>query len=178
MVHVVPQDGRGSLERVAVAIIASMASDGKVNLASVARGASVSRSYLYQNAEARRLVDQARQGGMQGVQTAASREVLALRTRCENAEQRCEDLRKELAEQRQVWKGVVSSEGSRAENAREMVHSLQEEHRELRKLLREKSESTETLEKQLVAARDTVRFLDHRLADLEIELLKLRVDGS
>jgi chromosome segregation ATPase len=147
-----------------------------VTAAAVARRAGVSRSFLYQNAEARALVTAAASGHAKDVGDRASAparsETGPWRERALNAESELKRAHGEIAAQR----GRI---GELLGRIRDLEHDLPEdgiqrtinENHALRAQVRQLTQDNRRMEERLAGARDTNRFLDKRIADLEADLL-------
>ena len=149
-----------------------------VTAAAVARRAGVSRSFLYQNAEARALVTTAAAGHARdadaraGSAAPAGPENAAWRERALNAESELKQARGEIAAQRGRIGGLLG-------RIRDLENDLPEdgiartitENHALRAQVRQLTQDNRRLQERLAGARDTNRFLDKRIADLESELL-------
>lgn len=145
----------------------------------MAARAGVSRTFLYENPQARRLVEDAisatneerrvavaeqdnqvetswreRALNAEDALAAANREILQQR-------QRTADLRGQIRDFEQTW----SQDG---------LHRLATENTSLKQRIRQLTDTNSTLEERLQAARSNNRFLDRRIADLETQLLAER----
>ncbi len=147
-----------------------------VTAAAAARRARVSRSFLYQNAEARALVTAAAAGhakdaGDRAAAPARS-ETGPWRERALNAESELKRAHGEIAAQR----GQI---GELLGRIRDLEHDLPEdgiqrtinENHTLRAQVRQLTQDNRRTEERLAGARDTNRFLDKRIAGLEADLL-------
>jgi chromosome segregation ATPase len=150
-----------------------------VSVAAVSRRASVSRTFLYQNTEARALVnaaigEHAKNADAQ-VSARAHAETAPWRERALNAESELKRTHGEIAAQR----GQIAELLGRI---RDLEHDLPEdgiqrtitENHALRAQLRQLIQDNRRLEERLVGARDNNRFLDKRIADLEARLAPSR----
>lgn len=149
-----------------------------VTPAAVARRAGVSRSFLYQNADARALVTVAAAGHAKdagaraGFPAAPLPENPAWRERALNAEGELKQAHGEIAAQR----GRISELMGRI---RDLENDLPEdgiartvaENHALRVQVRQLTQDNRRLEERLAGARDNNRFLDKRIADLEAQAL-------
>jgi chromosome segregation ATPase len=147
-----------------------------VTAAAVARRAGVSRSFLYQNAEARALVTAAAAGHAKDadarVSAPARAETGPWRERALNAESELKRAHGEITAQR----GRI---GELLGRIRDLEHDLPEdgiartitENHALRAQVRQLTQDNRRLEERLAGARDTNRFLDKRIADLEAGIL-------
>jgi chromosome segregation ATPase len=147
-----------------------------VTSAAVARRAGVSRSFLYQNAEAQALVTTAAAGHAKDADAAAGAPAPAAgtrswRERALNAESELRRAHGEISAQR----GRI---GELLGRIRDLEHDLPEdgvartitENHALRAQVRQLTQDNRRIEERLAGARDTNRFLDKRLAELESEL--------
>ena len=146
-----------------------------VSVAAVARRAEVSRTFLYQNTEARALIANALDHHARNANAradAASRaETAPWRERALNAESELKRAQGEITSQR----GRI---GELLGRIRDLEHDLPEdgiartiaENHALRAQVRQLTGDNRRLEERLTGARDTNRFLDKRIADLEGQL--------
>jgi chromosome segregation ATPase len=147
-----------------------------ITFAAVARRAGVSRSFLYQNADARALVTAAAAGHAKESDARAGAPAPATgtgpwRERALNAESELKRAHREITAQR----GRI---GELLGRIRDLEHDLPEdgvartitENHALRAQVRQLTQDNRRLEERLAGARDTNRFLDKRIAELEAEL--------
>jgi chromosome segregation ATPase len=154
-----------------------------VTPAAAGRRAGVSRSFLYQNAEARALVTAAAAGHAKHASDRASApprtETGPWRERALNAESELKRAHAEIAAQR----GRI---GELLGRIRDLEHDLPEdgiartitENHALRAQVRQLTQDSRRLEERLAGTRDTNRFLDKRIADLEAGLLAAAPRGQ
>lgn len=147
-----------------------------ITTASAARRASVSRSFLYQNAEARSLITAAAAGHAKDASGRASAPARAeagpWRERALNAESELKRAHTEIAAQR-------SRIGELLGRIRDLENDLPEdgiartitENHTLRAQVRQLTQDNRRIEERLAGARDNNRFLDKRIAHLEAGLL-------
>ncbi|MGH3466790.1 MAG: DUF6262 family protein [Thermocrispum sp.] len=152
----------------------------RITVRGLARHAGVSRTFLYQNPEARRLVEEAitastaqrdadRQAGRQRDELNA-----AWRERALNAEDALASANREIRRQRQHIADLMGQ-------LRDLEHTwshdglqqLVTENTTLKQRVRQLTGDNQTLTDKLAAARSNARFLDRRIADLELQLLEL-----
>jgi predicted nucleic acid-binding Zn-ribbon protein len=148
----------------------------KVTFAAVARDAGVSRTFLYQNLEARRLVEAAvaaTPGRYAQIRADQATQVeAAWRERALNAEDALRRVTQEVSAQRntigQLLGKIRDLEQDIPEDGMQRILTQNTTlKRQIGQLASEKRE----LEERLKGARDNVRFLDKRVADLEAQLL-------
>jgi hypothetical protein len=149
-----------------------------VTPAAVARRAQVSRSFIYQNAEARAIVTAAAAGhgkdaGDRAGSPAPPRpEGPAWRERALNAESELKAAHGEIAAQRgrigELLGRIRDLENDLPEDG--IARTISENHA-LRVQVRQLTQENRRLEERLAGARDTNRFLDKRIADLETQVL-------
>jgi chromosome segregation ATPase len=150
-----------------------------ITAAAVSRRAGVSRTFLYQNSDARTLIaaaagEHAKNADAQA-SAAASSETAPWRERALNAEHELKRANAEITAQR----GRI---GELLGRIRDLEHDLPEdgiqrtiaENHTLRTQVRQLTQDSRRLEERLAAARDTNRFLDKRIADLEAEITSPR----
>jgi hypothetical protein len=146
-----------------------------ISVAGVSRRAGVSRTFLYQNTEARALVaaaagEHAKSADVRA-SAAARAETAPWRERALNAESELKRAHGEIAAQR----GQI---GEFLGRIRDLEHDLPEdgiqrtitENHALRAQVRQLTQDNRRLEERLAGARDNNRFLDKRIAGLEAEL--------
>ena len=150
-----------------------------ISVAAIARRAEVSRTFLYQNAEARALVSAAAGEHAKNADARASAaarvEAAPWRERALNAESELKRAHGEITVQR----GRI---GELLGRIRDLEHDLPEdgiartftENHALRAQVRQLTQDNRRLEERLAGARDSNRFLDKRIADLEAELTSPR----
>lgn len=156
-----------------------MRRDGtRVTVRGVARRAGVSRTFLYENTDARRLVDDALTAAAQrgrsertaGRDTAGQES--AWRERGLNAESALAIANREVLQQR----GQIAELMGRLRDlehswSHDGVQRLTSENTTLKQRIRQLDETNQALDERLKAARSNTRFLDRRIADLETQLL-------
>jgi hypothetical protein len=145
-----------------------------VSVAAVSRRAGVSRTFLYQNAEARALVAAATAGHPKdaGARPGTRSDAGPWRERALNAESELSRAHSEIAAQRRQIGELLG-------RIRDLEHDLPEdgiartiaENHTLRARVRQLTQDNHRLEERLVGARDNNRFLDKRVADLESRIL-------
>lgn len=149
-----------------------------ITIRGLARRAGVSRTFLYQNPDARRLAEEAittstaRRGTDR--QTRRQRDELnaAWRERALNAEDALARTNREIRQQRQHIADLMGQ-------VRDLEHTwshdglqqLVTENTTLKQRVRQLTSDNQTLTDKLAAARSNARFLDRRIADLELKLL-------
>jgi chromosome segregation ATPase len=163
------------LHRVREALRQMRRERARITVAAVARRAGVSRTFLYQNTDARTLVtDAAAEASGQRVldqaEQAAHAEA-AWRERALNAEDALKHAHTEIALQRNNIAHLLGK-------IRDLENDLPEdgiqrvvtENTTLKQQARQLTADKRRLEERLTGARDNNRFLDKRIADLEAEL--------
>ncbi|MGP4003976.1 DUF6262 family protein [Streptomyces sp. 8N706] len=164
------------LQRLQTALAAMARDHTPVTVAAVARTARVSRTFLYQNQQARALVEQA-------VRTSSSHPELsnssnhrqptqpAWRERALNAEEALAQTQREILTQRTHMAALLGK-------IRDLEHDLPEgslqrivtENTSLKQQARQLTQDNQRLQDRLAGARQNNRFLDKRVADLEAQL--------
>jgi hypothetical protein len=160
-----------ALARLTRALLFEDASRGSLNLAAVARESGVSRSFLYQNEQARALIDRARVRGGELQDSRSSTEIANWKQRAQNAEVRVRELSELVTSLRQQMQTLLG-ESNRAPlvpGAAELDAARSAE-RSRAELIRS-TEICNELRDQLEASRDNVRYLNGRLAELEVKEL-------
>jgi len=138
--------------------------------------AAVSRTFLYENPDARALVTEAAAAsGQQRARAAASADAqqeATWRERALNAEAALKTAHAEIRAQRQRI-GALMGQARDAETAgtAATVQRLTSENTTLKQRLRQLAGENRTLQERLEAARSNVRFADRRIAQLEAQIL-------
>jgi predicted nucleic acid-binding Zn-ribbon protein len=171
------------VQRVELALQQMRRERALVTVAAVSRRAEVSRTFLYQNAQARTLIaaaagEQAKNADARA-SAPAQAETAPWRERALNAESELKRAHGEITAQR----GRI---GELLGRIRDLEHDLPEdgiaqtitENHALRAQVRQLTQDSRRLEERLAGARDTNRFLDKRIADLEAELLAATSRGQ
>lgn len=143
----------------------------------VARRSGVSRTFLYQNADAKTLMTAAvTASGKQRRQAHAGHDAqvqASWQQRALNAEDALKAAHAEIGTQRErigILLGQVRD--LQAEYAGDTVHRVVTENSTLKRRVRELADEARQLGEKLQAARSNNRFLDKRIADLETQLLE------
>jgi chromosome segregation ATPase len=168
------QTTQDMLERLQTALVAMTGDRTPITVAALARSARVSRTFLYQNAQARAIVEQAthQRGPQAGPATrAGNREHEAWRERALNAEEALTQTEREVRTQRTRIAELLGK-------IRDLEHdlpagSLQRivaENTALKQQVRQLTQDNQRIRERLASARQNNRFLDKRLADLEAQL--------
>lgn len=164
------------LDRVREALRQMRRERAAITVAAVARRADVSRTFLYQNAEARTLVaEAATAAGGQRVRDRAHEAAnveASWRERALNAEDALKAAHREIGQQRTTIGGLLG-------RIRDLEHDLPEdgvqrvltENTTLKQEIRQLTQDNQRLTERLRSARDNNRFLDKRIADLEGQLM-------
>jgi chromosome segregation ATPase len=162
------------LQRITQVLRQMRGEHARVTVAAVARRAAVSRTFLYQNAEARALIASAarqRLGADPGQDARLDPAEASWRQRALNAEHDLKRANGEIAAQR-------TQIGELLGHIRDLEHDLPPdgvlrvltENHTLRAQLRQLTQDNRHLEERLTGARDNNRFLDKRIANLEAQL--------
>jgi hypothetical protein len=142
----------------------------------VARRASVSRTFLYTNPDAKAAVAEAiQQAGDQRrrlvVETDSSRE-LTWRERALNAEDALKTAHTEiLAQRHRIGELLGRIRDLEAEWTQDDVQRITSENATLKQRVRQLGADNRILDERLKAARSNLRFQDRRIADLEAQLI-------
>jgi len=163
------------LQRVQSAVQRIRREQTPITYQAVARRASVSRTFLYQNPDARALeaeaaardVDQrSRDQADQADQQEAS-----WRERALNAEEALKTAHAEIGRQRsRIGELMGQVRDLEAEWTQETIQRITTDNTTLKQRVRQLTQDNRTLEERLKAARSNLRFQDRRLADLEAQL--------
>ncbi|MGW2651712.1 DUF6262 family protein [Streptomyces sp. NPDC001393] len=162
------------LERLQTALAAMARDHAPVTVAALARTARVSRTFLYQNQQARALVEQATRSSTSHPETATrSRSPIqpAWKERALNAEDALAQAQREIRAQRTRIAELLGK-------IRDLEHDLPEgalqrivtENTTLKQQVRQLTQDNQHIQERLASARQNNRFLDKRIADLEARL--------
>ncbi|MEU4658783.1 DUF6262 family protein [Streptomyces sp. NPDC023723] len=164
-----------ALERVHQAIARLRREKAQVSVAAVARRADVSRTFLYDNTEARAAVAAAmtqigeRRSGIL-VEQDDEREA-TWRERALNAEDALKAAHAEVLTQRnRIGELLGQIRDLEAEWTEEAIQRITTENTALKQRGRQLTAANRTLDERLEAARSNLRFQDRRVADLEAQL--------
>jgi len=143
-----------------------------IQTAAVARRADVSRTFLYQNNEARKLLAGAAADGAASARSRPdSGQASPWKDRALNAEDALKTAYAEISSQRdQIGKLLGSIRALETDLPAEAVERICAENRTLRQENRTLTAESQQLTERLKAARENNRFLDTRIARLEAEL--------
>jgi chromosome segregation ATPase len=146
-----------------------------VTYQAVARRAGVSRTFLYQNPDARAVVAEAaaRVTGQRLREQAdqAEQQEASWRERALNAEDGLKAAHAEVGRQRtRIGELMGQIRDLEAEWTEEAIQRITTENTTLKRRVRQLTQDTRTLEERLQAARSNLRFQDRRIADLEAQL--------
>ena len=146
-----------------------------VTIAAVARRAGVSRTFLYDNPQARDLVAGATaQYGTRRAQDLAAQDAeqeASWRERALNAEDALKAAHTEIIAQRTSIGDLLGQvRDLEAEWTKETIQRITTENTTLKQRVRQLTTDNRTLDERLKAARSNMRFQDRRLADLEAQL--------
>lgn len=160
------------------AALRRMQRDGtRVTMRGVAHLAGVSRTFLYQNPDARQLLaeapaeDREQRRAYRQAQCATAQQEASWRERALNSE---DQLRRAHTEIRTLRTRIGDLMGQLADltqaGADDDIQALTSANTQLKQQLRELSATGRQMEEKLVAARSNNRFLDKRIAHLEAQL--------
>lgn len=164
-----------ALERVHQAIARLRREKAQVSVAAVARRADVSRTFLYDNAEARAAVAAAMaKAGKRRTQILADEDEkreATWRERALNAEEGLKAAQVEILTQRtRIGELLGQIRDLQAEWTEESIQRITTENTTLKQRVRQLTADKGTLEERLQAARSNLRFQDRRVADLEARI--------
>ena len=164
-----------ALERIHQAIARLRREKAQVSVAAVARRANVSRTFLYDNVEARTAVSAAMaQAGEHQSRTLAEQDderEATWRERALNAEEALKAAHTEILTQRiRIGQLLGQIRDLQAEWTEETVHRITTENTNLKQRVRQLTTDNRTLDERLKAARSNLRFQDRRMADLEAQI--------
>lgn len=171
------QSTQQMLHRVQDAIAVLRRQKAPVSVAAIARRAGVSRTFLYENPDARSLAAAALDlaaGQCAGQQTEHDqKQEASWRERALNAEDALKAAHTEIRTQRDriaILMGQIRD--LEQELAPDAIQRITGENAALKQRVRQLAQDNRTLDERLKAARDNGRFADRRIAKLEAELLE------
>jgi chromosome segregation ATPase len=144
-----------------------------VTYPAVARRAGVSRTFLYENPDARTLVREATATARQRVHVpeADAQQETSWRERTLNAEDALKAAHAEIRAQRaRIGKLLGQLRDAEGELTEDAAQRITAENTTLKQRIRQLTTDNRTLEERLQAARSNVRFADRRIAQLEAQL--------
>jgi chromosome segregation ATPase len=161
-----------ALERVHDAIARLRREKAQISVAAVSRRADVSRTFLYDNPEARTAVATAMaEAGDRRSRTLAERDderEATWRERTLNAEDALKAAQAEIFAQRtRIAELLGQIRDLEAEWTEEAIQRITTENTTLKQRVRRLTADNRTLDERLKAARSNIRFQDRRVADLE-----------
>jgi outer membrane murein-binding lipoprotein Lpp len=166
---------QAKVQRVRDAIAQLRGHEQPITYPAVALRATVSRTFLYENPDARALVTGAIATGTgQRVQAAAggTRQEASWRERALNAEAALKAAHAEIRAQRDRI-ATLMGQARDAENERapQAIGQITTANTTLKQRVRQLTQDNRALQERLQAARSNVRFADRRIAQLEAQLL-------
>jgi chromosome segregation ATPase len=146
-----------------------------VTYPAVARRAGVSRTFLYENQDARALMGEAitATAGQraEALATTDAQQETAWRERALNAEDALKTARAEIRAQRaRLGQLLGRLRDAERELTDDTIQRINTENTTLKQRVRQLTQDNRTLEERLQAARSNVRFADRRIAQLEAHL--------
>ncbi len=164
-----------AIQRVHHAITRLRHEKSQISIAAVARRADVSRTFLYDNPEARAAVAAAiTQTGERRTQIHADHDQqhqAAWRERALNAEDALKSAHAEILAQRaRVGELLGQIRDLQAEWTEQAIQRITTENTTLKQRVRQLTTDNHTLHERLTAARSNLRFQDRRVADLEARI--------
>lgn len=166
---------QAALQRVDDAVARLRREKTPVTIAAIARRAEVSRTFLYDNSQARAAVAGATaQYGTRRAQDLAAQDAeqeASWRERALNAEDALKTAHTEILQQRtRIGELLGQVRDLEAEWTEEAIQRIATENTTLKQRVRQLTTDNRTLDERLKAARSNMRFQDRRLADLEAQL--------
>ncbi|KQX59550.1 MULTISPECIES: DUF6262 family protein [unclassified Streptomyces] len=164
-----------ALQRVHEAIARLRREKAQISVAAVARRADVSRTFLYDNPEARTAIASAMvEAGERLSRTLTEQDderEATWRERALNAEDALKAAQAEILTQRtRIGELIGEVRDLQAEWTEEAIQRITTENTTLKQRVRQLTADNRTLDERLKAARSNLRFQDRRLADLEARL--------
>ena len=171
------RNAEAALQRVHDALRRLRREKAQVSVAAVARRAAVSRTFIYDNAEARSAVSAAMaEAGQHRIQLLADQDderEATWRERALNAEDALKAAHAEITAQRtRIGELLGQVRDLEAEWTEEAIQRITTENTTLKQRLRQLTTDNRTLDQKLTAARSNLRFQDRRIAELETQLLE------
>jgi hypothetical protein len=147
----------------------------RISVAAIGRRADVSRTFLYDNPEARAAVATAMdEAGERPDRTLTARDdkrEATWRERALNAEDALKATNAEILIQRtRIGELIGQIRDLEAEWTEEAIQRITTENTTLKQRVRQLTSDNRTLDERLNAARSNLRFQDRRLADLEVQI--------
>lgn len=170
------------LQRVREAIIVLRRHKTPLTYSAVARRAAVSRTFLYENPDARSLVTDAithtaRQRG-QTQTTHDDQQEATWRERALNAEDALKAAHTEIRTQRaRIAQLMGQARDQEQQWSPESIAQVTNENTTLKQRVRQLAQDNRELEERLQAARSNTRFQDRRIAQIEAQLLEQQPTG-
>lgn len=163
------------LDRVQEALRQIRREQATVTVAAVARRALVSRTFLYQNAAARRLVREFVSADVDQRTQAQSKRAEQIeatwRERALNAEDGLTVANREILMQRNTIGELLGKiRDLEADIPEDGIQRIVTENTTLKQQIRQLTQDVKRFQDRLQAARDNNRFLDNRIAELEAQL--------
>lgn len=171
------QDTEQKLDRLREAITLLRRQKASITSAALARRAGVSRTFVYENTDARNLVTDAvtRATGQRAREHAEhdAQQEASWRERALNAENALKAAHNEIRTQRtRIAELIGTIRDLEQQSSAEDVQRIATENTTLKQRLRQLSQDNRTLEERLQAARSNGRFQDRKIAQLEAQLLQ------
>jgi hypothetical protein len=164
-----------AVQRVHAALQRLQREKASVSVAAVARRADVSRTFLYDNSEARSAVaaamTQAGQGRISILASQDEQQEATWRERALNAEEALKAAHAEIQSQRRRMGELLGQiRDLQAEWTEEAIQRITTENTTLKQRVRQLTADNRTLDERVKAARSNLRFQDRRVADLEARI--------
>jgi hypothetical protein len=164
------------LDRIRVALRQMRRERAKVTIAATARRADVSRTFLYQNPEARELVSEAAAAAdgqrVRDQADQAAHVEASWRERALNAEEALKRAYEEISLQRNNIGHLLGKIRDLEQDLPEDgIQRIVTDNTTLKQQIRQLTQANNLLTERLKGARDNARFLDKRVADLEAQLI-------
>jgi chromosome segregation ATPase len=151
----------------------------RITVRGVAQQAGVSRTFLYQNAEARQLLtdatttDSGQRPARRQAQYANTQQEASWRERALNAEDHLRRAHREIRTLRTRIGELMGQLDDLAQaHTADNLQAVRSANTQLKQQIRQLSEANRQLEEKLAAARSNNRFLDQRVAALEAQLVE------
>ncbi|MBZ6290953.1 DUF6262 family protein [Streptomyces olivaceus] len=172
------QTAEAMLDRVREALARMERGRAAITVAAVARKADVSRTFLYQNSQAKDLIAQASTRSdacrEQGREDADARLTASWRERALNAEDGLKTALGEIRTQRdRIGELLGRIRDLEQDLPKDAVQRVMTENTTLKRQIQQLTGERRSLEDRLKGARDNNRFLDKRAAELEAQLAEL-----
>ena len=168
-----------ALERLEMVLRQDANAAAQLPLAEIARRANVSRTFLYQNAQARSLLSDRPKPDLRARPHTGADEPAIWRERALNAEHELRRVHDEvLTQRRRIGELIGQLRDLEQDLPPDGVQALIGQNHTLRVEVERLRQQSHSLEERLASSRDNNRFLDRRLAALEAQIAEFPTNVS